>query len=126
MLASIWCTLVLILYFYEASKAGKSIGTQGLSDLVNKESGVILDVRDKSEYDQGHIIDAKNIPFREVEDRLSELNAFQSKPVIVVCKFGQQSTGVTKKLKSKGFTQVFKLSGGMSEWIAASLPLIKS
>ncbi len=125
-LASVFVVLVIALYMYEAMKAGKSVGTQGLSDLVNRNDALILDIRDTNDFKKGHIIDAKNIPLRDVEGRLSEINSHQEKPIVVVCKLGQSAAGVTKLLKSKGFTQVYKLSGGMSEWSAANLPIVKS
>ncbi len=125
-LASVWTALILAFYFYEASKAGKSVGTQGLSDLLNRENAIVLDIRDNNDFKKGHIVGAKNIPQRELADRLSELNNDKENPIVVVCKLGQASTGVTKTLRSEGFSAVYKLSGGMTEWVAANLPVTKS
>ncbi len=125
LLAAVFVALVVALYAYESFKSGKSVGTQGLSDLVNKQQGVVLDVRDNNEFKKGHIIGAINIPVRQIEERLSELNKHQQNPIIVVCKIGQSSTAVTKTLKANGFQDVYKLTGGMTDWEAANLPVVK-
>jgi rhodanese-related sulfurtransferase len=39
---------------------------------------------------------------------------------------GQTSGAATKRLKEEGFSQVYKLSGGIGEWTASSFPLVKS
>jgi rhodanese-related sulfurtransferase len=126
MLALVWGALVLALYVYESMKAGKSVGVQGLSDLVNREQAIILDIREASEFKQGHIINAWNIPQKDIENRMVELEKSKDKPVVVVCKLGQSASGVTKKLKAEGFSRVDKLAGGMTEWTSANLPLVKS
>lgn len=124
-LAAAWLTLVYLLLMHESRKAGKSILPQQLSLLVNKEEGLVLDVRDNNEFKQGHIVGSVNIPYRDVEKRMAELNSHKDKPVIVVCKIGQTASSASKQLKQAGFTQVYKLAGGISEWTAANLPLGK-
>lgn len=117
--------VLFILLKHESRKAGVSVTPQMLTDLVNKHEGVVVDTRDKKDYRQGHITDSVNITFSDFEKHVTELNAYKDKPVIVVCKMGQTAGGITKKLKESGFTQVYKLSGGIGEWQAQSLPLVK-
>ena len=124
-LAAAWMTLVYLLLAHESRKAGKSILPQQLSQFVNKEEGLVLDVRDNSEFKQGHIVGSVNIPFRDLEKRMIELNGHKDKPVIVVCKIGHTASSASKQLKQSGFNHVYKLGGGLSEWIAANLPLGK-
>ena len=125
MLATAWAMLAFMLFFHESRKAGATIGNQELSDLINREEGVVLDIRDAADFKTGHITESVNIPVKDLEKRSVELNRYKDKPVIVVCKFGQTATGATKTLKGLGFERVFKLRGGLSEWTGASLPLIK-
>jgi rhodanese-related sulfurtransferase len=98
---------------------------QQLSDLVNKQEGTVLDVRDHNEFRKGHIIGAVNIPFNDLEKRITELADKKNKPVIVVCKIGQTASSAGKQLTAQGFESVYKLAGGISEWTAANLPLVK-
>lgn len=125
MLAGAWLVMVFLLFYHEARKAGKSVSTQQLSDLVNREGGVVLDIRDSSDFRKGHITGSLHIPFKDLASRSSELNAYKEKPVVVVCKMGQTAGAATKQLKTQGFTQVYKLNGGLSEWTASNLPLVK-
>jgi rhodanese-related sulfurtransferase len=124
-LVAAWMTLLYMILLHESRKAGKSVTPQQLSDMVNKQDGIVLDIRDNNEFRQGHIVGAVNIPFRDLEKRMQELAEQKNKPVIVVCKIGQTASSATKQLKSNGFDAVFKLSGGLSEWTAANLPLVK-
>jgi rhodanese-related sulfurtransferase len=53
------------------------------------------------------------------------LKKHKEKPVIVVCKLGQHSSEAAKQLQEDGFSEVYRLSGGVTEWKAQSLPLIQ-
>nr|WP_300313081.1 rhodanese-like domain-containing protein [Halomonas sp.] len=93
--------------------------------LVNREDAVILDIRDKNDFKAGHIAGARNVPQSSLDDRMAELDKFKSKPIVVVCKHGQSSGAVQAKLKKAGFERVLKLKGGMTQWQADSLPIVK-
>jgi rhodanese-related sulfurtransferase len=86
---------------------------------------LILDVRDSKDFNAGHIVDALNIPFSNFDKRVGELDKFKDRPIIVVCKMGQHASGVGGKLKTLGFEKVHRLGGGMGEWSASSLPIVK-
>lgn len=125
MLAGAWCVMVLMLFYHEMRKGGQSISPQQLSDLVNRQGAVVVDIRDATEFRKGHITESKNIPFKDLAKRSNELQGFKDKPVIIVCKIGQHAGAASKQLKAEGFTQVYKLAGGLSEWTASNLPLVK-
>ncbi len=124
-LVGAWLFVLFLLLKHESRKGGVPVSPQELSNLVNKQEGVVLDIRDSKEFRSGHITEAINIPFNDLANKMSEINAYKEKPVIVVCKMGQTAGGVTKQLKEAGFTQVYKLTGGMGEWSASSLPVVK-
>ncbi len=125
-LAGALMVMVIMLLQYESFKAGKAISTQELSDLVNREEGLVVDVREVAEFKKGHIVNASNIPASNLDGHLSEINAYKEKPVILVCKMGHSSNAVSKRLKEEGFSRVYKLKGGMMEWTAANLPLVSA
>ena len=124
-LAAAWVVLVIKLIRHENSKGGKSLSPQKLSDYVNQQQAIVLDVRDNSEFRQGHIVNAISAPFREIDNHIKQLQDKKSTPIIVVCKMGQTAGAVTKQLKAQGFEHVFKLGGGLSEWKIANFPLVK-
>lgn len=125
MLAAAWVVMVLLLFYHEARKGGKSVTPQQLSDLINRQDGIVLDIRDSADFRKGHITGSRHILFKDLTSRSHEIDAYKDKPVVVVCKMGQTAGTATKQLKAAGFTQVYKLGGGLSEWTASNLPLVK-
>jgi len=73
----------------------------------------ILDVRARSEYAEGHIADAVNIPLGELQDRLDEVPAGE---VVVHCQGGSRSVIAASILQRSGRDDVSNLSGGFGEW----------
>jgi rhodanese-related sulfurtransferase len=122
-------TFVLLLVLFirnETQRGGQSVSAQQLVDLVNRENALVLDVRDKKEFDVGHIVDAVNIPYTSLEARLSELAEHRSRPVVVACKMGQHSGAAGTLLRKNGFENVRRLTGGVTEWRNQNLPVVKS
>lgn len=91
--------------------------------LMNREDALVLDVRETGEWGTGHITGARHITMAQLEKRLSELDKFKDKPIIVVCATGNRSSSACGLLKKHGFGKVFSLGGGVSSWRDASLPL---
>ena len=119
--------LLLFLFFRnERTRAGATVGTQELVRLVNKENAVVLDVRERNEFMEGHIVDALNIPYASLESRLDEISQHKETPVVIACKMGQHSGAAGTLLQKNGFTNVTRLTGGYAEWRAQNLPVVKS
>ena len=119
--------LLLFLFFRnERTRAGATVGTQELVRLVNKENAVVLDVRERNEFMEGHIVDALNIPYASLESRLDEISKHKEKPIVIACKMGQHSGAAGTLLQKNGFTNVTRLTGGYAEWRAQNLPVVKS
>lgn len=123
-LASIWLALLAAFLIYLGKSGAKSVSAQAAVMLINRKDGVVLDIRDKKEFETGHIVDAINIPSGKLSARLPELDKYKSRPVIVVCKMGQHSGEVCKTLASAGFTEAVRMQGGMAEWRGQSLPVV--
>lgn len=123
-LASIWLVLLTAFIMYLSKAGAKSVSAQAAVMLINRKDGVVLDIRDKKEFESGHIVDAINIPSSKLSARLPELEKFKTRPVIVVCKMGQHSGEACKILTSAGFTEVVRLQGGMAEWRGQTLPVV--
>jgi rhodanese-related sulfurtransferase len=105
--------------------AGASISTLQATQLMNQQNALVLDVRDASEYQNGHLLNARNIPFAELGARAGELHKHKAKPLVVVCESGNHSAKAAAALRKQGFEKVFTLGGGMSAWRQAGLPLEK-
>lgn len=108
----------------EMRRGGKSVSPQQLTNLVNGGNTTILDVRDPKEYREGHITGAKNIPFTSLQSKVADVDKDKSKTIILVCKMGQHSSAAGRILTAAGYTDVRRLSGGVSSWQADGLPLV--
>jgi len=83
--------------------------------IDSNPSLVILDVRNQSEYDSGHIRNAKLIPVFELEGRLGELN--KSDEILVYCKLGGRSSTASQILVDNDFLYVYNMLGGVTAWM---------
>ena len=113
------------LAFTEMRKGGQTISTQQLTQLVNQQNAVVVDVRDKADFGKGRIVGAINIPYAGIKDQLNTLEKHKDAPIVLVDAMGQHSGAAGKILTAEGFKQVLRLKGGMSTWVSDSLPLVK-
>ena len=93
--------------------------------LINQEEAQVLDVREQGDYRQSHIINARNVPSAQVDERLADIGKEKSRPVIVYCASGERALRVREKLVEKGFEKVYYLKGGLGAWQTAGLPLAR-
>ena len=114
-----------MLFYHEGRKSGPALTPQQAINLINREDGVFVDLRDAAEFKKGHIVDALSIPAAKLESRAAELAPYKSKPVVLVCKMGQQSGVAGKQLRGAGFSRVYKMAGGMLEWSNLQLPTVR-
>lgn len=125
LLVTLLIVLIVAFVSLEGKKGGKTISYHEVSRLLNDESAVVLDVRDGSDYKAGHILGALNIPHASVNTRISELEKYKTKQIIIADKMGQHGGHVGKQLRDAGF-DTLRLQGGMSEWITQNLPVVKA
>lgn len=118
-------TLLALLFRHEGRKGGQGLSPAQLTQLVNRKDAAVIDVRDGAEFREGHIVDSINMPHSKLAERIAELEKLRERPLIVVCKMGHHSSAVAKTLKEKGFAEVYRLQGGIGEWQAAQLPLVR-
>ena len=123
-LAAALSVVIIMLFMHETRKSGPSLSPQKAINMVNAEQGVFLDLRDAADYKQGHIVDAVHIPSAKLAERMAELEKYRNKPIILVCKMGQQASAAGKQLKGNNFEQVYKMTGGMMEWSNLQLPTV--
>lgn len=91
--------------------------------LINREDAVVLDVRETGEWSSGHIPGARHITLAQLDKRMSELEKFKERPIIICCASGNRSSSACGQLKKGGYEKVFSLAGGISAWLESNLPL---
>lgn len=104
----------------------RDISPMEATGLINREEGLVLDVRESHEYSAGHVGGAVHIPLARLASRVGELEGYRERPLIVVCKTGSRSGSACNTLVKNGFGRVFALRGGMAEWQGANLPITRS
>ena len=92
----------------------KSINSIEAEKLIKDSSDlIIIDVRRYSEYKQGKIPNAINIPVEELEWEIEELKENKDKPILVYCKAGHKSALACQMLEEEGFTKLYNLGQGL-------------
>jgi glyoxylase-like metal-dependent hydrolase (beta-lactamase superfamily II)/rhodanese-related sulfurtransferase len=82
----------------------------------------LLDVRRESEYESGHVPRARLAPLAELQaNALDRLDPGQ--PVAVICAGGYRSSAATSLLESRGFQELYNVTGGTSAYVEAGYPV---
>ena len=118
--------LLIVIFLFLASnskRGGKKISCQTLISLSNQDKALIIDVRDSSSFDTGHITASKNIPSKDLARRSNEINN-NDLFIVLVCESGNVSKNAGETLKKEGFENVCTLKGGINEWKMCNLPLV--
>ena len=91
----------------------KSISAAEFQTVKQSEEVVLIDVREKDEYQVGHIPGADNFPLSELATTYTNLE--KNQPYYVVCQAGGRSGRACEFLEAEGF-DVINVTGGMNEW----------
>ena len=86
----------------------KQVNVDVVRELV-ENNAFIVDVREKYEFNRGHLINAVNIPLSELRQRVSEIP--KDKKVYIHCRSGQRSYNAVRALINLGYTEVYNITG---------------
>ena len=86
------------------------------SMLDNATDFLLIDCREVSEHEHCRIEGSQLIPMNETPDRVSEIEAHSSKPIVVHCHHGGRSMQVVNWLRANGFPQAQNMVGGIEAW----------
>ena len=103
----------------------KALTPAGLTQLINRENALLLDMSSIQDYEKGHIAGARHLAMSQFDPESKDLVKARELPVAIYCKSGQTSATAAKRLSKAGFTQVYSLDGGLRSWSEAQLPLVK-
>lgn len=101
-----------------------TISASALMNLI--EAGtppVVLDVRSRREFAQGHVPGAIHVPFWKVSTASPKMSAFRDHPIVVYCGHGPRAFIAGAALRRRGFSNVAYLTGHMKNWRAQNLPI---
>ena len=77
---------------------------------------VVVDVRSRRHYQEGHIPGAVNWPLEEMDQNLERAEAWRGRPVVLVCYTGQTAKSRVRRLRDAGFSNVWNFKGGAQGW----------
>jgi sulfur-carrier protein adenylyltransferase/sulfurtransferase len=92
------------------------VGASRAREIIEEESPSIVDVREREEWDEGHIPGAVHVPRGHLESRIEQAAPDKSRPVVVYCAAGNRSAFATKTLEELGYERVMSLAGGFTDW----------
>ncbi len=109
------------------SSEGGSAVNLGVAEFEAKTQEadvVILDVRTKNEFNEGHIANSINIDFQS-DTFLNEISKLdKSKTYAVYCRSGNRSGQAVSKMTNEEFISLYNLNGGVIDWAGAGYPLV--
>jgi rhodanese-related sulfurtransferase/DNA-binding transcriptional ArsR family regulator len=108
--------------YFDKRDSLEPISRERLLDALKAGSVTLLDVRPGDEFSLGHVPGALNIPVRELQDRLSELDP--TLEIVAYCRshYCVFSYEAVAALRARGF-RARRLEDGFPEWRAAGLPV---
>jgi rhodanese-related sulfurtransferase len=103
----------------------KLVSPAQLTQLINRENALVVDVSPLNDYEKGHIVGSKHVAMSQLDPESKLLAKSKELPVALVCRNGMGSSQAAKRLVKAGFKQVSLLDGGIGAWTGADLPLAK-
>ncbi|ESK39680.1 hypothetical protein P256_01362 [Acinetobacter nectaris CIP 110549] len=114
--------LIVLFFVIEGKRNGRKISPQSLGILVKAQNAMLIDLRDAKDYREGHISGSRNIPYSSLANHTEELQT-AGRPLVFICNLGQVAGSAIAQV---GYADSYRLDGGVSNWKAQGLPLIKA
>jgi molybdopterin/thiamine biosynthesis adenylyltransferase/rhodanese-related sulfurtransferase len=91
-------------------------------DFISERGAAIVDVRERDEWDEGHLPGAVHVPRGNLESRIEAAVPDKASPVLLYCASGNRSAFAAKSLEDLGYENVVSLAGGFTDWKRNGLP----
>lgn len=127
-----WLIPILILigvfvFSSQGLKGGPEISVMDAMGLLKAEPRpALIDVRERSDFDQGHLPGAVSVPFTEFKDRLESLKLAKVDPVVLYSADDERARDATRLLYNSGYQGALTLKGGIDAWRTAGQALEKT
>ncbi len=119
--------MVLFISFSSAwsqEKTVKQVNSFEFQKLIEEKNGVLLDVRTRMEFKNGHILNSGNLNFYALNFNKKLDLLPKDQPIYLYCNTGYRSEKTAGMLIEKGYEQVYNLQHGIMEWELKNLPVI--
>ncbi len=118
--------VAVIVFSSHGLKGGPEISVRDAATLIKNEPRlVIVDVRERADYEQSHIANAISVPSADFKARLNSLKLPKYEALILYSTDDTQARDATKHLYENGYQGALTLKGGLDAWRAAGMGLVK-
>lgn len=116
---------LLMTELQQFTRGYKALTPAGLTQLVNRENALLIDVSSQQDFEKGHVPGAKHVAMSQFDPENKELAKAKDLPIAIYDRNGQASGTAAQRLVKAGFSRVYWLEGGIASWTEAQLPLAK-
>jgi rhodanese-related sulfurtransferase len=93
--------------------------------LIKAGATIVIDVREKQAYDEGHIPGAISLPIGQIDDEIDGINVKTADEIVIYCNEGsKRGPKATKKFNDAGYPNVKNLKGGLEGWEKADYDIV--
>lgn len=121
----IFISLVLFTFSVSTQNANvKQVNPDEFQKLITDPKGVLLDVRTRSEYKNGHISNSGQLNYYTFDFKKKLLLLPKDEPIYLYCNTGYRSERAAKYLVENGYKNVYNLEHGIMDWELQNLPVL--
>lgn len=103
-----------ILNFLKFSRQNQNLSLNEIKEIIkNNENAILVDVRSRQEYLEGHLNGSVNIPLYELEQCCERTLKDKEAIIIVYCQYGARSKKAIMILRRHGYRNLYHLKGGL-------------
>jgi phage shock protein E len=95
----------------------QQLSSDDYEKLIKDKKVWNLDVREKYEFDAGHIKGAKLVPSTRFDEGFEKLGVKKKDKIALYCRSGNRSDFIARKLKDMGHENIYNLEMGILEWL---------
>lgn len=108
-----------------ALAAAPAVSLEATRTALEQSNATVVDIREPGEHAGGVAKGALLIPMGQLENRLADITKSKTQPIILICATQNRSAKLAEKLQAAGYSNVSYVQGGMSQWAARGLPMVK-
>lgn len=117
--------IMVMQYKAEGNAKFAELSAKEAKKLIENKKAFVLDVRTPNEFYEGHIKNAVLIPVSQLSGRLSEIEKYKDKDILVYCRSGNRSTVASEIMIQNGYKNLYNLRRGIKGWIKEGLNVVK-
>ena len=100
------------------SSSANDISKDELKTMLQSSSKpIVIDVRTSDEYEKGHVPSAINIPLKQIEQQINQIDLAKETKIVLYCRSGYRAGKAQKILEKQGFTNLLHLEGDYLGWV---------